>query len=108
MIGRIITDLAPTPQNRRNSEGAFINLKNGDILFAYSHYAGKSWADDADADLHIRKPVEQILADELGEEGTQTKCTHVQSDGDGVLERGIAYKIRADSTDDQLVDHGTA
>ena len=52
MIGRIITDLAPTPQNRRNSEGAFINLKNGDILFAYSHYAGKSWADDADADIY--------------------------------------------------------
>lgn len=52
MIGKIILDLAPTPKNRRNSEGSFIHLKNGDILFAYSRYADKSWADDANADIY--------------------------------------------------------
>lgn len=40
MLGKIILDLAPTPENQRNSEGAFIYLKNGDILFAYSRYSG--------------------------------------------------------------------
>lgn len=52
MIGKIVCELPPTAENRRNSEGAFITLKNGDILFAYSHYAGKSWADDANADIY--------------------------------------------------------
>ena len=52
MIGKIVCELPPTAGNRRNSEGSFIHLKNGDILFAYSHYAGKSWADDADADIY--------------------------------------------------------
>lgn len=52
MIGRIITDLAPTPQNRRNSEGAFINLKNGDILFAYSRYGEEGYQDGCSADIY--------------------------------------------------------
>ena len=52
MTGKVVCELSPTENNRRNSEGSFITLKNGDILFAYSRYAGKSWADDADADIY--------------------------------------------------------
>ena len=37
-----ILDLAPTRENRRNSEGDFILLNNGDVLFVYTRYDGGS------------------------------------------------------------------
>lgn len=40
MIGKIIRELIPNEKNRRNSEGAFITLSDGRILFAYSRYMG--------------------------------------------------------------------
>ncbi|MBQ8509974.1 MAG: exo-alpha-sialidase [Clostridia bacterium] len=46
-----ILDLAPTPSNRRNSEGAFITLNNGDILFIYTRYNDGD-DDGAAADLY--------------------------------------------------------
>lgn len=48
----IIKDLAPSSTNPRNSEGGFITLNNGDILFAYSRYGGDDWRDHAQADLY--------------------------------------------------------
>ena len=47
-----ILDLAPGPGNPRNSEGAFITLKNGDILFAWSRYCADSHGDGAPADIY--------------------------------------------------------
>ena len=35
-----ILDLAPTKENRRSSEGDFLLLNNGDILFVYPRYGG--------------------------------------------------------------------
>lgn len=49
MPGRIILDLPPGENNPRNSEGAFITLKNGTIMFAYSRYDGDKGNDDASA-----------------------------------------------------------
>ena len=40
MPGKIVCELRPSENNKRNSEGAFIQLKNGDIMFAYSRYRG--------------------------------------------------------------------
>lgn len=37
--------------NPRNSEGAFITLSDGRILFAYSRYDAKSWSDNAPATI---------------------------------------------------------
>ena len=54
MIGKIICDLAPTPQNRRNSEGAFITLKNGDILFAYSRYGNEGYKDGCSCEVYAK------------------------------------------------------
>ena len=51
MIGKIICDLAPGADNDRNSEGAFIRLKNGDLMFAYSRYRGGGSADHCAADI---------------------------------------------------------
>ncbi len=45
--------LAPSDNNPRNSEGDFINLKDGRILFIYSHFTGGSRNDSA-ADLASR------------------------------------------------------
>ena len=50
-VGRIILDMAPKPGNPRNSEGAFITLKDGRLLFVYSRFNGNSAADHAPASL---------------------------------------------------------
>lgn len=52
MIGKIICDLASNNLNNRNSEGAFIKLKNGDLMFAYTHYRGEGDEDHSTADLY--------------------------------------------------------
>ena len=48
-IGRQVLFLETGKGNPRNGEGAFIRLKNGDILYAYTSYMGEDWADDAPA-----------------------------------------------------------
>lgn len=40
--------------NARNSEGAFVTLRDGRILFAYSHYLGDDWQDHATAVIAAR------------------------------------------------------
>ena len=40
-LEKVLT-LAPTEANPRNSEGDFIILDNGDILFIYTHFSGGS------------------------------------------------------------------
>jgi sialidase-1 len=44
--------LRPTKENPRNSEGAFVRLKDRRILFVYSHFSGRG--DEAAADLVAR------------------------------------------------------
>ena len=51
MLGKVICELPPSEQNRRNSEGDFITLNNGDILFAYTRYEN-SWEDSATANIY--------------------------------------------------------
>ncbi|MAT16764.1 MAG: sialidase [Planctomyces sp.] len=46
--------LPPSPENPRNSEGDFIQLKDGRLLFIYSHYTGGS-DDDSTAHLASRE-----------------------------------------------------
>lgn len=40
--------------NQRNSEGSFITLADGRIMFVWSRYRGKSWSDEARADIAVR------------------------------------------------------
>ena len=51
MPGRIVLDIPPGENNPRNSEGAFITLADGTIMFAYSRFRGTHWGDDMDADI---------------------------------------------------------
>lgn len=46
-VKEIALSLEPGPNNPRNSEGDFITLKDGRILFVYSHYTGASANDRA-------------------------------------------------------------
>ena len=52
MKGRIIRDITPSPENRRNSEGSFITLKDGSILFAYSRFGNQGDRDESASDIY--------------------------------------------------------
>lgn len=43
--GTVVLELPPSQGNPRNSEGAFIDCKDGKLLFIYSKFIGDSWAD---------------------------------------------------------------
>ena len=51
---RVALELRPGPDNPRNSEGAFVQLRDGRMMFAYSRYYGKSGSDHATADIAAR------------------------------------------------------
>ncbi len=46
--------LTPGENNPRNSEGDFITLKNGRILYVFTHFTGNSYMDDAPAYIASR------------------------------------------------------
>jgi sialidase-1 len=50
-----VLQLPPGPDNPRNSECAFVTLKDGSILMVYSHFYGKSSSDYASAHLASRR-----------------------------------------------------
>lgn len=50
----ITLKLSPGDNNPRNSEGAFVTLKNGNILFVYTRYSGKKSGDHDPAILASR------------------------------------------------------
>jgi len=50
-IGTPIHELPPDKGNPRNSEGAFLRLADGRLMFAYSRYHGDSWSDFAGCDI---------------------------------------------------------
>ena len=51
---RRVLPLPPKPGNPRNSEGGFVTLRDGRILFVYTRYYGESWDDHAPAELAAR------------------------------------------------------
>lgn len=50
-MSEIVLPLPARPGNPRNSEGAFVPLRDGRLLFAWSCYRGESWQDHAQADI---------------------------------------------------------
>lgn len=52
--GSVVLDLRPAPGNPRNSEGAFVELNDGRMLFAYSLFTGESADDNAKASIAVR------------------------------------------------------
>jgi len=54
LSNKVVINLAHGAGNPRNSEGAFITLANGRILFVYTYYYADSWSDIAQAKLVSR------------------------------------------------------
>jgi sialidase-1 len=54
-IGKIIMEIAPSKENPRNSEGAFLTLEDGRIIFMYSRFLGETDNDDAKAYIALRE-----------------------------------------------------
>ena len=54
MDNAIVLDLPHRRGNLRNSEGSFVTLNDGRIMFAWSRYRGSNWADEARADIAVR------------------------------------------------------
>ena len=54
MSSEIVLQLDHKRNNPRNSEGAFIDLADGRIMFAYTRFYGKSWSDIATAAICAR------------------------------------------------------
>jgi len=72
----IVLRLEPGPENPRNSEGDFISLKSGRILFIYSHFAGASGSDFGNAYLASRH------SDDNGKTWSQKDEKVVEQEGD--------------------------
>jgi hypothetical protein len=50
-LGKVVLELPPGGNNPRNSEGDFVTLNDGRILFAYSRFTGDVGHDDAPSDV---------------------------------------------------------
>jgi sialidase-1 len=61
MNSSIVLQLPARPGHPRNSEGAFLTLRDGRILFAYSHYLGADWQDHARAVIASRESADNGL-----------------------------------------------
>ena len=53
MTVNTLLEISPKKGNPRNSEGAFIRGKSGEILFAYSRYHGKGFDDGDSCDISM-------------------------------------------------------
>lgn len=51
MDKKLVLEILPAKDNGRNTEGAFIRARNGDILFAYSRYNTGGGFDDSPCDI---------------------------------------------------------
>ena len=73
-LGKIIMDLPPDLEknNPRNSEGAFMQLANGEIIYVYSKFKGSSGADHATSDLAILRSTDG--GNTFGDEEIITTC----------------------------------
>lgn len=108
MTGEIVCDLCPTTGNPRNSEGAFLTLHDGEILFVYSRFSGGG-ADDAAADLYAMRSCDGgrsfgrpslLIAcrDDAAKNIMSVSLMHMLN-----RDIGLFYLIRKDETQMQLV-----
>ena len=89
---RITHQIPPAENNPRNSEGAFIRGKRGEILFAYSRYRGDSNHDHAACDIALivcydegeswSDPRIIATSDFFGTENIMSVSSLVQNNGD--------------------------
>lgn len=99
--GTILRELKPGKGNPRNSEGAFIQAQNGDLLFIYSRFKGDDPNDDASSDLYLIRSTdggnsfpgdpELVLTCE-GEQGVNSMSVSLLPMLDGAI--GLFYLVK--------------
>lgn len=97
---RIVCELAPCAGNPRNSEGSFLRLRDGRIVFAYSRYHGTSAGDHAACDIcavysedggeSFGEPRKLVRASEYGVENVMSASLVRLGNGDA----GLMYLIK--------------
>lgn len=101
-------DMEPKKGNPRNSEGAFIDLKDGRIMFIYSRFSGDSFHDDAFSNLAVR------YSEDEGKSWTEEKIILTREEDNALNimsvslmkmkngDIGLFYGIRKDANDIRL------
>lgn len=74
-VGKEVLFLATGENNPRNGEGAFIRLKNGDILHVYTAYYGDDYNDHCSADLF------GVVSSDEGESWSKPFCVVKKPEG---------------------------
>ena len=108
-LGTVTADIGPGPDNPRNSEGTFLALENGEILFVYSRFRGDSFADEAFADLALLRSAdggrtwrdEGVILTCDGEGGVNMMSPSLLLMENG--EVGLFYLVRLTYTRTQIV-----
>jgi len=77
-IGRTVGEIFPSSRYPRNTEGAFADLNNGDVLFAFSRFIGAS-NDESDAEIA------SVVSHDGGETWGEEKSLIRKKEGDGNL-----------------------
>ena len=75
-IGRQVLFIAPSENNPRNGEGAFIRLKDGSIMYAYTEYIGNNWHDHANARISA------VVSYDEGETWSEKRVLYVKNPDD--------------------------
>lgn len=90
---KTICRLVPSENNPRNSEGDFIRLNDGRIMYAFSRYSGDNWDDhcpcsiaaifsDDNGETFSEEPVILIRASEFGEKNVMSVSLLKMQNGD--------------------------
>ncbi len=67
MGSKIVLKLVHDKGKMRNSEGSFVTLADGRIMYAYTRFRGGSWSDEGAADIAARYSTIPTMAVRAGE-----------------------------------------
>lgn len=119
MQQRLVLDLAPGPGNQRNSEGSFLRMADGTILFAYSRYRAAGYGDHCACDIALVRSGDEgeswsapeiiALAEAFGVDNVMSVSALALADGrpcfyflikqptaDGAMTTGLGRAVSAD------------
>lgn len=109
-LGSVVACLAPSAErkNPRNSEGAFLSLPDGELIFVYSRYRGESWRDEGFCDLCLIRSKdggrtfgdEQVVVTYEGEKGVNVMSVSLLTMQNGDI--GLFYLVRTTYTMAQM------
>ena len=109
-LGTISKQLMPSAErkNPRNSEGAFLVLKNGEIIFVYSCYEGDSHRDESFCNLCLIRSTDggrtfddgELIVTYKGEKGVNVMSVSLLEMQNGDI--GLFYLVRTTYTMAQM------